>query len=89
MATIAFTANLRRHVDCPPATVEGDTVAECLNAYFALHPQVRTYVLDDQAGIRRHVAVFVGPEQIVDRAQQTDVVGSASEITVMQALSGG
>ena len=87
--TISFTKNLRRHVECPPEDVAGTTVAECLAAYFALHPPVRTYVLDDQASIRRHVVVFVGSDQLRDPKRQTDAVGPTTEITVMQALSGG
>ncbi len=86
---ITFTANLRRHVACPNAEVAGATVAECLAAYFAEQPQVRTYVLDDQSCVRRHVAVFVGDEQVCDPATQTDPVKPGTEITVMQALSGG
>lgn len=89
MPKVSFTANLRRHVDCPPEAVDGTTVAECLAAYFAVHPQVRTYVLDDQSRIRRHVAVFVGSEQLRDPAGQSDAVHPSTEITVMQALSGG
>ena len=89
MPILAFTSNLRRHVDCPSAEVQGDTVAECLAAYFALHPQVRTYVLDEQSRVRRHVAVFVGGEQLRDPLAQSDAVESGAEITVMQALSGG
>lgn len=89
MPTISFTANLRRHVECPSEEVSGTTVAECLAAYFAIHPPVRTYVLDDQAGIRRHVVVFVGSNQLLDPKRQTDAVGPTTEITVMQALSGG
>ena len=89
MPTISFTANLRRHVDCPAASVQGSTVAECLAAYFEVHPQVRSYVLDEQAKIRRHVAVFVGSEQLIDPTAQSDPVDSTTEITVMQALSGG
>lgn len=89
MPTISFTANLRRHVDCPAASVQGATVAECLAAYFEAHPQVRSYVLDEQARIRRHVAVFVGSEQLTDPTAQSDPVDSSTEITVMQALSGG
>ena len=89
MPTISFTANLRRHVECPSEEVQGTTVAECLAGYFALHPPVRTYVLDDQASIRRHVVVFVGSDQLLDPKRQTDAVGPTTEITVMQALSGG
>lgn len=87
--SIAFTRNLRRHVDCPNADVEGTTVAECLAAYFAAHPRVRSYVLDEQGSVRKHVVVFVGAEQLRDPARQTDPVEPTTEITVMQALSGG
>ncbi len=89
MATVSFTANLRRHVDCPAQTVQGATVAECLAAYFEVHPQVRSYVLDEQSKVRRHVAVFVGSEQLTDPAAQSDPVDATTQITVMQALSGG
>lgn len=89
MPTVSFTANLRKHVDCPAARVDGTTVAECLASYFEVHPQVRSYVLDEQGRIRRHVAVFVGSEQLADPAAQSDPVESATQITVMQALSGG
>jgi sulfur-carrier protein len=86
---VAFTANLRRHVACPPAEVDGATVGEVLHAYFALHPAVATYILDEQGAVRRHVAVFVGREQVTDRTGLTDVVSPDDEIHVMQALSGG
>lgn len=89
MPTISFTRNLRRHVDCPPAEVAGETVAACLVAYFVEHPQVRSYVLDEQGSVRKHVVVFVGAEQLRDPARQTDPVEPTTEITVMQALSGG
>ena len=87
--SISFTANLRRHVECPPATVAGSTVAQCLAAYFADRPQVRSYILDEQGSVRRHVVVFVGAEQLRDPARQSDPVTPDAEITVMQALSGG
>jgi sulfur carrier protein ThiS len=89
MTTISFTSNLRRHVDCPPAEVHGASVAECLAAYFEHHPNVRSYVLDEQGSVRRHVVVFVDAEQITDPSRQTDPVRADGEITVMQALSGG
>ena len=89
MPRITFTSNLQRHVDCPPAEVQGDTVAECLAASFVARPQVHSYVLDEQSRVRRHVVVFVGSEQIRDPGPQTDPVEADTAITVMQALSGG
>ena len=55
----------------------------------AVHPEVRGYVVDERGMIRKHVAVFVGPDPIADRDTQSDPVGPETEIHVMQALSGG
>jgi molybdopterin converting factor small subunit len=86
---VSFTSNLRRHVDCPAEDVAGATVREVLDGYFAAHPAVRSYVLDEQGRVRRHVAVFVGGTQLGDVAGQTDPVDADTEVVVMQALSGG
>lgn len=84
-----MTKALQRHVDAPPASVPGTTVREVLDAYFAAHPAVRSYVLDEQGVLRKHVTVFLDGEQIADRIGMTDPVGDDGEIHVMQALSGG
>ncbi|MGZ6144363.1 MAG: MoaD/ThiS family protein [Myxococcales bacterium] len=89
MPRVTFTGHLQRFVDCPPAQVKGATVREALEAAFAQNPRVRTYVLDDQGALRRHVIVFVGGEAVVDRTGLTDPVPQEAEIAVLQALSGG
>jgi hypothetical protein len=89
MSTVHFAPALQRHVECPSEAIDAATVHEALDAYFARHPSVRGYVLDEQGALRRHVAVFVGGDQIVDRRSMTDPLGPDSELYVMQALSGG
>jgi sulfur carrier protein ThiS len=89
MPTVAFTPNLRRHLDCPEVTVAAATVADALEAVFRDHPRLRGYVLDEQGRLRRHVAVFVGGELIHDRERLSDAVAANQDIFVMQALSGG
>lgn len=89
MPTAVFTANLRRHVDCPPASVAGDTVRQVLDAVFAANPAARGYVLDDQGNLRKHIAVFVDGKMVADREGLSDPVNADSEIYIMQALSGG
>lgn len=89
MATVVFTQNLRRHVECPTETVDGATVRAVLDAVFAANPRLRGYVLDDQGALRYHMMVFVDGEPITDRRDLTDPVRAASEVYVMQALSGG
>jgi hypothetical protein len=89
MARVTFTPNLQRHVACPPMEVAGGTVREVLEAAFAGNAAARRYVLDDQAGLRRHMAVFINGVQIRDRLRLTDPVPADGEVYVMQALSGG
>ncbi|WP_026853806.1 MoaD/ThiS family protein [Geothrix fermentans] len=89
MSRVAFTRNLQRHVACPPCTVEGATVQESLEAAFALYPRLRGYVLDEHGALRFHMAVFVDGVPVADRRGLTDPVSAASEIYVMQTLSGG
>jgi hypothetical protein len=86
---IAFTRNLQRLVACPAAELPGRTVREVFDGYFAQHPLVRGYVLDEQGEVRKHVAVFVNGAQIADRRLLSDAIDDRAEIHVMQALSGG
>lgn len=89
MPTVSFTSNMRRHVDCPDARVEGGTVAAALEAYFRAHPRVRSYVVDEQGVVRKHVVVFVDGEMLRDRGRLEVEIAAGAEIHVMQALSGG
>ena len=89
MPRVCFTPNLERHVTAGPAEVGGATVREALEAVFRDNPRLRSYVLDDQGRLRRHVMVFVDGEQVHDRDRLGDAVGPSSELFVMQALSGG
>jgi len=89
VATVVFTPNLKRHVECPTETVEGATVRAVLDAVFEHNPRLRGYIVDEQGSLRRHMSVFVDGHQIVDRDRLSDPVRAASEVYVMQALSGG
>jgi molybdopterin converting factor small subunit len=89
MARIEFTANLRRHLACPVQTAPGDTVRAVLDHVFAAHPRLRSYIVDDQDRVRRHVAIYVNTQLITDRTRLCDPVCETDEIFVFQALSGG
>jgi molybdopterin converting factor small subunit len=54
-----------------------------------VHPRLRSYILDDQGCVRRHVSIYVNAEHIRDRERLSDPVGEDDEIFVFQALSGG
>jgi hypothetical protein len=89
MPHVAFTANLQRHLACPPVDVPGATVREALDAVFEGNPRLRGYVLDEHGALRHHMAIFLDGTPIRDRRSQGDAVGPNGQIYVMQALSGG
>jgi sulfur-carrier protein len=87
--TVFFTSALQRFLEAPAAEVEADTLGQALAAVFAPRPALRGYILDDQGGLRRHIAVYVNGRPASDRVGLTDPVGPRDEIYVFQALSGG
>ncbi|CAN5531058.1 hypothetical protein BH24ACT5_BH24ACT5_06310 [soil metagenome] len=89
MVTVTFAKAFRRHVDCPDEDVDGDHVGAALVAYFERHPATRTYVLDDEGNVRKHVTVFVGSEQVDHGRALTAAVPDGSSVSLFQALSGG
>ncbi len=89
MARIVFTPNLSRHIDCPATEADGATVREALESVFRANERLRGYVLDDQSGLRRHMAIVVDGKPLRDRVHLSDPVSAASAIYVLQALSGG
>ena len=89
MAKVAFTQNIQRHVTCEATEAAGRNVREVLDNLFAGNPRARSYVLDDQAALRRHMNIFIDGQMIRDRVRLSDPVGELSDIYVFQALSGG
>ena len=89
MPHVQFTDNIQRHVECPSAQAQGDTVRAVMEAYFAANPSARGYVLDDQGRLRKHMVIFVDGRQITDRTGLSDPVPQNGVVEVIQALSGG
>ena len=89
MPRVVFTSNLQRHVNCPETQVAAGTVRTALAQVFAAQPQARGYVLDEQGHLRKHVVVFVDGQRVRDREKLDHPVRDASEVYVMQALTGG
>jgi hypothetical protein len=89
MPQIRFTQNIQRHVACPPAAIEGATVRQALENYFSRIPAARGYVLDDQNALRKHMAIFINGEPVLDREKLADPVPADATIDIIQALSGG
>jgi len=89
MATIRFTGHLMRHRPAPMIRAEGATVAEVLDQAMADDPLLKSYVLDEQGRLRKHVNIYLDGALIADRLRLSDPVGPQSELYVLQALSGG
>jgi hypothetical protein len=89
MPTVRFTDNIQRHVRCPTLDVDGGTLRDVLDAYFATNAQARGYVLDEQGRLRQHMALFIDGRQVRDRESLQDAVAAGAVIDVIQALSGG
>ncbi|WP_457798324.1 hypothetical protein [Methylocystis sp. S23] len=89
MVKILFTANIQRHVACPEMEAEGATLREALDNAFRANARARSYVLDDQAALRKHMTIFIDGHALRDRLRLSDPVAPGSVVHVYQALSGG
>ena len=89
MPRIRFTANLGRHLTVQDLDAPGATVREALDTALKDEALLRSYVLDEQGRLRRHVTIFVAGQMIADRQGLSDPVPPDGEIYVLQALSGG
>jgi hypothetical protein len=69
--------------------VPGANVGDVLDGVFARHPVLRHYVVDERGAVRHHVALFVDGRSLARKTHLDHPLGEASELHVLQALSGG
>ena len=90
MPTVKFTYALKRYFpglrDTPAS---GASLVEVLREMDTTYPGIRSYLLDEQGNLRKHVNIFIDGSMISDRLRLTDPFEQTSEIYIMQALSGG
>jgi molybdopterin synthase sulfur carrier subunit len=89
VARVAFTTNLQRYLACPMEQAPGASVRAVLDSVFTEHPRLRSYILDDQGRLRRHVHIYVNDARISDPVRLADPVDDGDEVFVFQALTGG
>lgn len=89
MPHVEFAPALTRHVACPALQVEAGTLGTALDAAFRTAPGLRSYVLDEQGAIRKHVAVFINGQMIASRTQLAIALQAQDKVMVIQALTGG
>jgi sulfur-carrier protein len=89
MAEVHFTSHLRNLVPDGPLAASGVTVGEALANLITAQPHIRSYVLDDQGGLRKHVCIFADGERLRHDQALARRIGADTKLYVMQALSGG
>ena len=89
MPRIFFTPQLARFTATPELETSANTLREALEAAFAINPQLRGYVLDDQGHMRANVVAFIDGRRCENRIALTDPLHAESRVHIMQALSGG
>lgn len=89
MVRVEFAASLRRHVECAPQTVAAGSLRSVLEAALLAAPELAHYVFDDQRSVRKHVAVFVNRQMVLDRVNLSQQLAPDDRVLVIQALTGG
>ena len=89
MPTVEFAPALTRHVACPKQQVQAASLGAALDAAFLAAPALRDYVLDEQGGVRKHVAVFLNGDMLPREAALACELGPHDRVMVIQALTGG
>ena len=89
MPTVEFAPALTRHVPCPRQTVDAGSLRGALDAAFLAAPLLRSYVLDEQGSVRKHVAVFINGQMIARRDRLDLPLRDEDRVMVIQALTGG
>jgi molybdopterin synthase sulfur carrier subunit len=89
LARIAFTRHLEAVGPTAPAVFPGATVGELIDSVAAEYPRLKSYVLDDQGRVRKHIAIFVDGVLHPRETALSLPVSELSDVYVFQALSGG
>lgn len=89
MCRIVFAPSIQRHVPVAERELPATTLSGALESVFAEAPTLRSYLLDDQGGLRRHLTIFIDGLRLRDRGRLSDALAADSEVYVVQALSGG
>ncbi|HEY3047159.1 MAG TPA: MoaD/ThiS family protein [Polaromonas sp.] len=89
MVVVEFAPSLRRHVECAPQLVAQGSLREVLETALKAAPELAHYVFDDQRAVRKHVAVFVNRQMVLDRIHLNQPLMPGDRVLVIQALTGG
>lgn len=90
MPTVKFTKALKRFFpELHDTPAKGKSLSAVLTELEMFYPGLRSYLLDEQGNVRKHVNIFIDGAMISDRTALSDSFSENSEIYIIQALSGG
>jgi molybdopterin converting factor small subunit len=90
MPVLKFTPNLKRYyTSLEPMDLPGLDIPGLIEAANTKYPGIKSYILDEQGKLRKHVQVFIGEDMVKDREGLSDPIKDSDEVYIMQALSGG
>ncbi|HRE90008.1 MAG TPA: MoaD/ThiS family protein [Myxococcota bacterium] len=94
MAKVRLTRHLQTffpqlRIEDGPLEIDATSVQELVQSLDRMAPGVAFYLCDELGRMRPHVNIFIGDERIRDRRQLSDPLTATSEVTILQALSGG
>lgn len=90
MPQVRFTYALKRFFPhLQDGRINASSLMETLHHVDRQYPGLKSYILDEQGRLRKHVQIYLDGEPIRDRETLGDPIGPETEIYLMQALSGG
>lgn len=91
MAQVRFTSHLKRFFPAlsQDSSIPGETVSDIVAALESQHPGLKAYLVDERGRLRKHVNIFIDGSMIHDREGLQDAVTDATQVFILQALSGG
>ncbi|MBK9731480.1 MAG: MoaD/ThiS family protein [Chitinophagaceae bacterium] len=90
MPTVKFTNALKRYFpDLKDTAAKEISIAAILSEMETSYPGLRSYLLDEQGNLRKHVNIFIDGTMITNRAALNFTIDEKSEVFIIQALSGG
>ncbi len=69
--------------------VEGSTVGEALDALYAVHPELRERLSDEDGALRRFINVYVSGDDIRFGEMLDTPVADGQEVQILPAVAGG
>ncbi len=88
MVKVVLTANLQKYYPEREFQTDARSIRELLRSMDAKRPNFTSYILEDDATVRKHVNLFLNGQMLPKTAVGT-ALKAGDTVHIMQALSGG